>query len=404
MRQVTFFLKKNIDIMLYILLLVYMVSLFLPIKLYRSIFYAILIVFVSRVYIRGWSWQPEFNNYCVVIGVWITFICFSIFFNEGTYDNLCDFMKIVSRHFGVLLLLLIAGLGKKKCENILFIGMFCMSIMSLVMDYQGLYLHMRAGGFYNPSVMHEAGLLCIFLPIMLVAILGGLGDRYNWIIIIFFLVSCMALICNNTRGAWMGVLVAFFLICKRYVKEIRFDKKKLFGAVAITTVCSVMFFGGIVQNRWTLDVGSYSTITRIRMWTAAYNMWKDYPVFGVGFGNYEKNYRATYILKSATEGEKKFGHAHSNIMMAMAETGMLGLFGFLLCFAYILRDSYRRHQLYGDPFSLMIFSSTLALMVQGLTEYNLGNLGVMRCYWVVLGLCLVSHVNFIRQDEHEKDL
>lgn len=74
--------------------------------------------------------------------------------------------------------------------------------------------------------------------------------------------------------------------------------------------------------------------------------------------------------------------------MCMLAGGAVGLFAFLLCFGYVFVYSWRDWKKNRNPYALMIFVGTLALMIQGLTERNVGNSVVMNLYWLFLGICL----------------
>ena len=84
----------------------------------------------------------------------------------------------------------------------------------------------------------------------------------------------------------------------------------------------------------------------------------------------------------------RLGHAHSNIFQMLAENGIIGLFGYVFAFGYILLSGLKNYLFNKNPYSLMILGSTTALVLQGLTEYNFGNGAVMKIYWLVLA-CLI---------------
>ena len=42
-----------------------------------------------------------------------------------------------------------------------------------------------------------------------------------------------------------------------------------------------------------------------------------------------------------------------------------------------------------NVYALMIVSATVCLLLQGFTEYNVGNSAVIKMYWLVLGLLVV---------------
>ena len=137
----------------------------------------------------------------------------------------------------------------------------------------------------------------------------------------------------------------------------------------------------------TIKRNDASTRERYAIWEGAYNMFKDHPVLGVGLGQYKDNYQKKYILKKARE--RRLTHAHNNIMQMLAENGLVGCVGFLTLVFYIFGSNVRDFIKKRCPYSLIIVSSTFALFVQGLTEYNFGNSAVMKSYWLLLGCMLV---------------
>ena len=123
------------------------------------------------------------------------------------------------------------------------------------------------------------------------------------------------------------------------------------------------------------------------MWQSAGRMFLDHPLLGVGLGQYKDNYQKKYILPEAKEREIE--HAHNNFVQMAAENGAVGLAGFLALISGFIGVSLWRFRKEKNPYALMMAASTLALVLQGLTEYNFGNSAVMKCFWLTEGCLLV---------------
>lgn len=122
------------------------------------------------------------------------------------------------------------------------------------------------------------------------------------------------------------------------------------------------------------------------MWESAYEMFKDHPVFGVGIGQYASKYLNEY---KSPEAKEKQNHCHNNFLQMLAENGVAGFIGFCLLFGYILLSSLKNAFFKCSPYYVLIFGSSLALLLQGFTEYNFGNSAVIKYYWATLGCLLV---------------
>lgn len=116
-------------------------------------------------------------------------------------------------------------------------------------------------------------------------------------------------------------------------------------------------------------------------------MFLDHPLTGVGLGNYKTQYQEKYISPEAQEIKQE--HAHSNFFQMLGENGLVGLVGYLTFFLFILFKSLFEAWRGREFYSAIIFSITLAIFLQGLTEFNFGNSAVIRCYWVLLAILLV---------------
>ena len=54
-------------------------------------------------------------------------------------------------------------------------------------------------------------------------------------------------------------------------------------------------------------------------------MISDYPITGVGLGNFNKVYNSGYRLKETVQD---LPHSHNNILQIWVETGTIGVIGF----------------------------------------------------------------------------
>lgn len=77
---------------------------------------------------------------------------------------------------------------------------------------------------------------------------------------------------------------------------------------------------------------NYAVLERLAFWQAGFDMARDYPWLGVGFGNYGPAY-ADYALLNWPYA---LGHAHNYYINLLAETGIVGLLGYILFWSIII--------------------------------------------------------------------
>jgi len=115
-----------------------------------------------------------------------------------------------------------------------------------------------------------------------------------------------------------------------------------------------------------------SNFVRLSLWRVGWEIFKDYPLFGVGdinMGEYQKKYRNYY--------EKEIhGHLHNNFIHVLAS---LGLFGFLAVCFMLMKMYFINYRVFKEhkgrefisSFSLGVIGALSAFIVSGLTELNI---------------------------------
>ena len=256
--------------------------------------------------------------------------------------------------------------------------------------WQGIRGQSRATAF-GANAMILAGYLVQMIPLLLVMIADKecLGKRTRSPLALIFLLSLIALIYNGTRGAWVAVAFAFVVYGIMSINH----NKYILPSVLILFIAAGTVFGmtpALQQRAQSIvDINDRSNSERIALWKSGWNMFREHPLTGIGLGNFEKLYQEKYILPEAKN--RNLSHAHNNFVHIAAETGILGLAGFIYMFGYIVCFSWRQYRLSpSNAWAIGCFLVTISLLTQGLTEFNFRNSAVMRLYWLIVGLMLVS--------------
>lgn len=278
-----------------------------------------------------------------------------------------------------------------KAKKILACSLLGITLGAICLIYQGFSGDHRASGFFGHP-MTFAGYFCIYLPVLLVCFLEQqVSGKWRYLAGCSFVLSTVALLFNATRGAWLALMPVLLFILLYYLLK-RNKLAMLCLALFILAGAGLSQYKPFTDRLATITNTKYQSNTeRLLIWNSAYTMFKDHPVLGVGLGQYKDNYQKKYISPKAKE--PYLSHAHNNFLQMLAENGVVGFVGFLTLITCFIGYSFKRFWQERNPYALMMSMSTLALVLQGFTEYNFGNSAVMKSFWLVQGCLLVMSTN-----------
>ncbi len=155
----------------------------------------------------------------------------------------------------------------------------------------------------------------------------------------------VGLLASWSRGGWLGMVAAVGV-----VMALRSRRAALLSGLFLFLLLSGVILGVVgalpssVQARfqgiedWTLFLRpvelrsirvtgeNFALVERMAHWWAAYAMWLDHPITGVGVGNYP----VAYEVYRMPGWKEPLGHAHNILLNVMAETGLVGLAAYLV--------------------------------------------------------------------------
>jgi O-antigen ligase len=202
-----------------------------------------------------------------------------------------------------------------------------------------------------------------------------ISPYFLWLILI---INFIGLYLSYTRGGLLGFLIAVpFLLFKA-------NKKKFvsFGLLAAILLGLSFTFIPKVKNMFANRAGS--DMQRIAFYQTAYSAFKEKPLLGWGYRNFEPNVpalKAKYKIAYPSYG----GHAHNNILEHLASTG---LFGFLAVFGFFIAwliETYKRNDIIGQV-SFVFF---ISFFTSGLFQYTFGD---GENLFLIMGVWMISQV------------
>jgi O-antigen ligase len=279
---------------------------------------------------------------------------------------------------------------KTKTIQILFMGITVVSTLALIQHFLGidpvrpkLVLHAiensqmqrvswRARGSFN-SPMTFAYSACLSLGMC-----WGLWlewsrkEKHKIIYTVILILSFAAVFSTYTRGAWLaalgGIAISLLIYNKKWLAGFTLVALLVGGTLFAT---SDLFHHRIARSFETQDK---SNMGRFQVWRGNWEIFKDHPVIGVGYG-LGKNLLPEYYPRLQIENGF-IGHAHSNYLQMLSGVGALG---FLLYLAFIigfLLLTFRLYKMIPESCSfhkglaLASLTAQITLHIGGLTEVN----------------------------------
>lgn len=246
---------------------------------------------------------------------------------------------------------------------------------SALTDFFG-NLKLRAyGTFPHPNVL--GGYLAILLPLIpfifwklnsgIAAASGGKGERIRrFFYSLTFLLGLAALVLSFSRSAWTALVLilgfCFLGAVKRgdFVSVFSVRSEKMRAAFSLAAVAAFL-----VLSFWPSIGGlspSLSVVRRRELNAAAFSMFKENPLKGVGLNNFTERLEGYRFIS----GPARFIQpVHGIFLLLLSESGLLGFLGFSLLIFNLLR----RLLFLDSNFNLALSGLVLGILFLGLFDH-----------------------------------
>ncbi|NND77695.1 MAG: O-antigen ligase family protein [Flavobacteriales bacterium] len=218
--------------------------------------------------------------------------------------------------------------------------------------------HYIMGPYFKDHTSYGA-IIAMFLPLSIAFYFYAKKFKQNrsvWLFIL--LVLGIGIVFSYTRAAWVSLVLALgaYIAIRLRIKFI--------ALLGVATVLIGLFFSFQTEIIRTLErndqdsssdfaehIRSISNIStdasnleRLNRWNCALRMWEEKPVFGWGPGTYMFKYAPFQKFSEKTwisTNRGTLGNAHSEYLGPLSESGVLGMFSFLLIAFMILYTGIR---------------------------------------------------------------
>jgi O-antigen ligase len=248
-----------------------------------------------------------------------------------------------------------------------------------------------ASTFGNPD--HLAGYMEMAIPLILGLFLTGYkgGKLFLMIYLTFMLLT--ALVLSLSRGGWIGSLICLSFMSFALLTSPYFQRKKLlmaliggFVAVALIVLASTPVVERIRTIEQKDEIPSFRS--RVSRWRGTIEMIKDYPVLGIGPGNF-----ATIFTQYQPPGfTARSFYAHNDYLHFTSETGLLLIPIIIWMIIALYRKGFKKLK---NP-SRLVRGTTLgslagitAILVHSIGDFNL-NIPANAMLFTVLSALVVA--------------
>jgi len=263
--------------------------------------------------------------------------------------------------------------------GIMLLGLYGIFQFSLGVDwYHSSPLHpapgfgyIVRGNFPHPLTFgNYFATASIFFITLFIGKRKKIANSYLSIFICAALLGGIATLFSFSRGSILAM--AFGLLLLILIKSKRPILYILCFVVLIGSV--TIFTPGLydrIEKRLEREYNLNDEMGRLYIWNSSLKLVKENPIFGVGGGNFPKEYAK--LLPSDVEPRKKHVHAHNDLINFTAVFGIPGMILYLLIWFELLRVLWRKWKIsteetHNKPYILAAILGSVAFFVTSFTE------------------------------------
>lgn len=330
-------------------------------KIIQAIKYLLLLILASsifRIIIQGeWSKSLAISIIQILSLVLFTKILFQILIFNSQYiskvQNLFSYLVIFSLLFLVMQFVFGTTFTISKSPNINVEGGIAIRYPSFFQDPQKYGQFLAAASYFI--------LLQYFSSI--------LENRR----IILFILASVALLYTGARAPMIGWIISFLL----FLIFIPVRKKYLFLPFLFISLFAVYQYADNIPifNRASMD-DSYSF--RNDIWHVAISIFQDYPLSGIGYGNYSNfvEYFHPDQFWIADNDITYFDHPESGYLKLLVEFGLLGFLPLIVIVCLLFYSGFLQYYFKQNILSALLGLSFLTWVVGFTTVYSLGDIRI----------------------------
>ncbi len=309
---------------------------------------------------------------------WFATLC-SVIFGSQESDKIGGIVAIWGLLYFFAAYYLVSTSNIRLIFASLLLGGVILSI-SIFYDYFILNLP-RPGGFLKMYLSSANILVIIAIMSLSIIVTGYEKGKFALIYGISILILIFAVILTGSRMALLSFIVAAFLI---FIFKFKI-KGLIYSAILLVFVIIILIFSGIGDRFAEIFMGLTNPETshgwRFVLWKAAFQLFKDYPIFGIGDGAFEP-----LVLQIVTKSDFATGHAHNGFIHLLVTYGIVGFITFCYFFGKMIIDLLKN--IYTNNYAFIGFFVMVSFFIESLTEDNFSDGETKMINMFIIGIIL----------------
>src|SRR3989344_2201341 len=207
--------------------------------------------------------------------------------------------------------------------------------------------------------------------------------RKNWPFIASWIIGLAGLGLSLSRAGWLGLGVAG-LVYLFFAAD-----KKIRKLSAVIFIIIFIIILAVPNLRWRFALpfyGEKSAVSRVSLWGTGWQGIKGSPIFGLGLTGFARNWEKL----NTDPNLDTHNYPHNVFLNFWAETGLLGLIGFLAIVELLI---YRGLKNRNSPYELAVALFLIALLLQGLLDNPYFKNDLALLFWIILSLSTYDNSN-----------
>ena len=334
------------------------------------------------------------NPRLTVFDKWLIFLTIGLSLSFITSIDRGHTIRVLLGFFskGILVAFLTERIFKNRTKTTVAILVFCVSLVALIGLVELIfrwnpYPALRGWSYYyiivstigNPLSL--AAYLVLFFPLSL----WYSRNKKNIIKFLPFLFIVFAILFSFSRSGWVALFCAVIIYFLR--KEfLRKNIKNWIHLSSFIVIFSVAFFllpqpaKDYFKSKFNVRMFSSASFEhRLKSYITTWNILKDYPLCGVGFGNYPKVHE-----KYMVEGVHRDTPTPDNMYLRfLCDTGIIGAGIFFVFIIYWMRKLWKSRD---NPVVWAIFCGLIGFLINQLTADLFLWTAPQFAFWMLLGM------------------